>query len=161
MWTDDETSGDGREVRAEIVSNARIEADAGHPADAVIDACAGEVRDSCVVASPCGITSEIEMDETGSTVMYDAARTEDVGTRGPATEDALPGAIADEPMGPDGGELETLSDSACHRDLRCEEAADDELPNSAADEAEPRGRRGALDPVRIRAVTRSDRKSVV
>ena len=78
VWADDETSGDDREVRAEIVSNARIEADAGPPADAVIDACAGEGRDSCVVASPCG-TSEIEMEETGSTVMYDAARTEDVG----------------------------------------------------------------------------------
>lgn len=48
----------------------------------MIDACAGEGRDSLVVASPCG-TSEIEMDETGSPVMYDAARTEEVGTRGP------------------------------------------------------------------------------
>ena len=64
VWTDDETSGDGREVRAEIVSNARIEADAGPPADAAIDACAGEGRDICVVASPCD-TAEIEMSETG------------------------------------------------------------------------------------------------
>jgi hypothetical protein len=157
LWTDDETSGDGREVRAEIVSNARIEADAGPPADAAIDACAGEGRDICVVASPCD-TAEIEMSETGSMVMYDTARTEEVGMRGPSAGDVLPGAIADEPLGHDGYEIEMRSESAdhTHRDLRCEEAADDEPTVGAAGEAEPRGRRGALEPVRIRAVTRSE-----
>jgi hypothetical protein len=74
---------------------------------------------------------------------------------GPSTEDALQEVIADGPLGHSGCELELLSDSADHPGLQCEDAAD-ELTVGAADGEETRGRRGALDPVRIRAVTRSE-----
>ena len=49
-WADEETSGDGREVRAEIISNARTMVDAGSAADTPIDAYAGASRDSIVAA---------------------------------------------------------------------------------------------------------------
>ena len=90
MRVDEETSGDGREVRAEITSNARTRADAGKPADAVVDACAGTGRDNYVAAS-CLVTAEIETDVSIRTAIEDATTTLDAMQIGKYPEDVRMG----------------------------------------------------------------------
>ena len=92
MRVDDETSGDGREVRAEIISNARTRADAGKPADAVIDACAGAGRDDHVVA-PCLDTAEIETDGSKRMAIEDATTALDAMQTGNYSGDIRMGAL--------------------------------------------------------------------
>ena len=92
MRVDDETSGDGREVRAEITSNARTRADAGKPADAVIDACAGAGCDDSV-AAPCLDTAEIETDGSKRMAIEDATTALDAMQTGNSPGDVRMGAL--------------------------------------------------------------------
>ena len=150
MWVDEETSGDDREVRAEIVSNARTMADAGMPADAVIGSCTGVSRDTCVAATRLE-TAEIVTNEADRITLCDAMPAVDVASNDTISDDALRDAMLDGSADCRGCELGLSSVDSLRID-----AMPDELAGGEAARDVTLSRMGALDPVRIRAGKRSE-----
>ena len=88
LWTDEETSGDGREVRVEIISNARAMVDAGSAADTPIDARADASRD-ITVAAPRLELAEILTNQADGISSPDAPPALECELPDPISEDAL------------------------------------------------------------------------